>query len=191
MVPIPRCDTEAMAHFNDLSFYDYSQGSPRGTKNVGWPQFGRAFETVQPSEETLELLWSFCNVAVMQTCGIHRCDLCVPPRAVSAIRGNAKLPLGSAEIRVLSKEGFSPLPQRLRNEESSGLLLLRKSAVPFSVYAAPNLVYHYVDAHHYKPPDEFLDALREGPRPPDEKYFQCLKELDLEWGTTASLTLGE
>ncbi|HWG42388.1 MAG TPA: hypothetical protein VN688_06335 [Gemmataceae bacterium] len=60
-------------------------------------------------------------------------------------------PLGSAEMRVLG-DG--------------------------RVYAAPELVYHYVVAHAYKPPEEFIAAIlawdgsREGPgnvaeRPPD------------------------
>ena len=30
-----------------------------------------------------------------------------------------------------------------------------------------NLIYHYVEVHHYKPPNELLEALREGPKPPD------------------------
>jgi hypothetical protein len=107
---------------------------------------------------------------------------------VVAIRDGLKLLLGGAEIRVLSKEGVSLLRQRLLAEESAGLLFL-KSAVPCNVYAAPNLVYHYVLAHSYKPPDEFLNALREEPRPPDEKYFQCLEKLQLKWELTSSPSL--
>ena len=41
--------------------------------------------------------------------------------------------LGSAEIRVQGKEG--------------------------KVYAAPTLIYHYVAAHDYDPPQEFVEAL--------------------------------
>lgn len=29
-------------------------------------------------------------------------------------------------------------------------------------YAAPNLVYHYVTAHNYRPPDEFIEAVLHG-----------------------------
>jgi hypothetical protein len=49
------------------------------------------------------------------------------------------------------------------------------------IYAAPTLIYHYVEAHHYKPPDEFLQALREGPRPPSQEYFAELAKLGVEW----------
>lgn len=169
-----------MAYFNDLSFYDYLPGNPLETKNVGWLQRGHAYETVAPSEETLDLLWRFCKVSVMRMRGVHQCDLCVPPSRVTAIQGTESVLLGSAEIRVFSKDGFLPLRQRLR-EESSGLLLLRRSATPFGIYAAPNLIYHYVQVHHYRPPDEFLSALRDGPRPSDQQYFQWLKDLDLDW----------
>jgi len=180
-----------MAHYSDLSFYEYCRGNPPQTKNVGWLQRGFAFETAPPSEEILDLLWTFCKVSVMQTRGVHKCDLCDSHSTEAAIRGGVRLLLGSAEIRVLSQEGVSPLRQRLRGEESAGLLFLKRCAVPFNVYAAPNLVYHYVHAHCYKPPDEFLNALRDGPRPPDENYFQCLKELELEWRLTSSLSLTE
>ena len=80
----------------------------------GWLQRGHAFETAPPLEETLDLLWSFCKVRVMQMRGIHQCDLCSPALTVSAIRSGVKLLLGSAEIRVFSKDGFFPLEQRLR-----------------------------------------------------------------------------
>jgi hypothetical protein len=174
-----------MAHYSDLSFYEYCQGNPP-MKNVGWLQRGNAFETAPPSGETLDLLWSFCKVSVMPARGVHGCDLCAPHSPVAAIRDGVRLLLGAAEIRVFSKEGVSLLQQRLRDKESPGLLFLRKSAVPFDVYSAPNLVYHYVHAHCYKPPDEFLTALREGPRPQDQKYFQSLEKLELEWRLTPS-----
>jgi len=47
--------------------------------------------------------------------------------------GDEEVALGDAEIRVLG-----------RNDR---------------VFAAPNLIYHYVTAHGYRPPDEFLGAL--------------------------------
>jgi hypothetical protein len=43
------------------------------------------------------------------------------------------LSLGSAEIRVPGSGG--------------------------RIYAAPDLIYHYVEAHGYRPPDEFVEAV--------------------------------
>jgi hypothetical protein len=74
-----------------------------------------------------------------------------------ALRGYAKMSLavnpktrervelGWAEIRVFGDDG--------------------------KVYAAPNMIYHYVTAHHYKPPDAFVRALRSCPCPPSDQYL--------------------
>ena len=54
------------------------------------------------------------------------------------------------------------------------------------IYAAPTLLYHYVSVHHYRPPDEFVRALNEGPRPPSQEYFERLQELGLRWNKTSA-----
>jgi hypothetical protein len=59
-----------------------------------------------------------------------------------------RMRLGYAEIRVFGKPG--------------------------KVYAAPNMIYHYVTVHHYKPPAEFVQALKDEPCPPDPKYVDRL-----------------
>jgi len=41
-------------------------------------------------------------------------------------------------------------------------------------------------SHSYKPPEEFLQALHDGPAPPDEEYFARLKELGLQWNRTSA-----
>ena len=48
------------------------------------------------------------------------------------------------------------------------------------IYAAPTLIYHYVEVHEYKPPDEFIRALSEGRGPLSREYFSRLEELELE-----------
>jgi hypothetical protein len=113
-----------------------------------------------PNEETLDLLWLYCSISVVQTRGGHDCEFC----HVSAVpryfeRNGQRLFLGTSEIRIFSQTG--------------------------TIYAAPTLIYHYVAAHHYKPPDEFLEALRKGPRPPSKEYFDTLARLNLEWSRTS------
>ena len=68
--------------------------------------------------------------------------------------------LGGSEIRVFSPRG--------------------------QIYAAPTLIYHYINTHHYDPPDEFMRALYEGPAAGSREYFDRLKELGLEWTRTSS-----
>lgn len=169
-----------MAYFADLTFYTYFGGLETTAKNVGWLQRGHAFPIAVPSEETVDLLWRFCSVPVMMMRGVHVCDLCAEPQPTYAERNGEKLLLGCAEIRVFSAESSaSSLRKVLEQTESGGVIFLQRSPVPFSIYAAPALIYHYVEAHHYCPPEEFLRALREGPRPPDLEYFALLRKLNI------------
>src|SRR6267378_4456553 len=118
------------------------------------------------------------NPRVRSVCGPPNCSWNEKRGQVAAgLLGNT---------RVFQEGNRSSLRQRLREKESGGLLFLRSATVPFSVYAAPTLIYHYVRTHHYKPPDEFLRALRKGPRPPDREYFDRLADLRLDWNRTSS-----
>ena len=145
-----------MTYFADLSEYSYLQTEETGSqpKNVGWLGPEADFETADPDAELLEALWQFCSVSVIQTRGQHDCHLCPPHKSNHAERGGKRLLLGSAEIRVYSCTG--------------------------DVYAAPNLVYHYVSAHRYRPPELFLDAVKTGPRPPNQEYFPRAKRHRME-----------
>jgi hypothetical protein len=150
-----------MTHYPDLSDYDYFRVFYRpGTKSVGWLGVGHNFETNEPTEELLRRLWSFCKVSVVQTIGMHDCEFCPTDTSNFVERNGEHLWLGSAEIRVFSETD--------------------------RLYAAPNLIYHYVSVHRYKPPDEFVQALMAGPAPPSQQYFDRLANLNLEWCNTAS-----
>jgi hypothetical protein len=41
-------------------------------------------------------------------------------------------------------------------------------------------------AHRYEPPDVFVEALRNGPRPPQPEYFAHLEKLGLTWSPTST-----
>jgi hypothetical protein len=147
-----------MTYFKDLTDYTYAPDLFPAGNNIGWLGRGHAFPTATPDEETLDLLWLFCSISVMQTRGFHICEFCLGgPRFFE--RKGQRLRLGTAEMRVFSWDG--------------------------RIYAAPTLIYHYVSAHHYKPPDEFLDTLRKGPRPPSQEYFDLLAKRKLEWRKTS------
>lgn len=170
-----------MAYFSDLSIYTYISSPPKatnilwlgldqnlpntasfhpaGTKNVGWLSLGHDFPMMQPTEEILDLIWKHCKISVQQTRGIHRCEFCSGPVGNTERHGE-RLVLGSAEIRVFSNHGYT--------------------------YAAPNLIYHYISVHQYKPPDEFLLALARGPRPPSPEYFERLGRTGLDWNTNSA-----
>jgi hypothetical protein len=146
-----------MTWFADLSPYSYflHPGEPRSV-NVGWLAREYAFEQQVPSGSVLDALWNFCTISVRQTRGLHDCDLCGPEhRCFIAERHGRRIRLGSAEIAVISRSG--------------------------TIYSAPDLIYHYVRTHNYRPPDGFLWSLLEAPRPPNRNYFARLEHEGLEW----------
>jgi hypothetical protein len=150
-----------MAFLKDLSDHTYANSvfGNRGTKAIGWLAQGYDFPTAVPKEEDLDLLWQYCSISVAHMRGGHDCEFCPTGSARRAERNGERRLLGTAEIRVFSPVGW--------------------------IYAAPNLIYHYVAVHHYRPPDEFLQALREGPRPPSQDFFNALSEAELEWNSTS------
>ena len=159
-----------MTYFHDLSPYDYALrwgempgGVPRsggvpGAQNVGWLAFGRSFETGDPLESDLDLLWMHCKVAINEFRGMHPCDFCPGQDYLRPSRNGESLLLGYSEVRVIDLSGQS--------------------------YAAPSLVYHYICDHHYRPPNSFLLALRSEPTPPSDAYFEALRTRQLTWGST-------
>jgi hypothetical protein len=146
-----------VTQFADLSPYIYTRVTST-EKNVGWLGESSVFDTMQGDELLLDMLWRHCKISVAQTRGIHDCELCRSRRSYIVERNGERLLLGSAEIRVISRAG--------------------------SVYAAPNLVYHYVQAHQYRPPMEFIDAVLEGLTPGSNAYFDRLSELGWSWTPT-------
>jgi hypothetical protein len=151
-----------MSYFDDLSEYSYagSKFHRPGTRNVGWLERGFDFEETDADEDEdlLDLVWDYCTLSVAQTRGMHECDLCPGCASNVAERKGQKLLLGSAEIRVFSKEG--------------------------TLYAAPNLIYHYMAAHAYLPPEEFIEAMKKGPQPWTHEYMARLHKLRLSWSRT-------
>jgi hypothetical protein len=145
-----------MAYFKDLTPYEYfARHEKPGTPvlNVGWLE-GDDFEKGGTSREFQNNLFQFCldpNI-VMIARGFHECPYC----NMSWINdhpdygNNAHwMSIGDGEIRVIGKS---------------------------VLYAAPALIYHYVIAHHYRPPQEFIDAVLNGPQPGSDEHRAILKK---------------
>ena len=146
-----------MTYFKDLTIYSYHcERQWPMQNNVGWLGPGQLFPTWKPSEGVLDLLWNYCKVRIKQTRGLHDCHMCWEWGAPHQFswKGEGQH-LGSAEIRVFSNRG--------------------------TIFAAPNLIFHYVSDHGYRPPEEFLEALSETPCPPDPEYFRRLQNLRYTW----------
>jgi hypothetical protein len=146
-----------MTHFIDLTPYSYraAGGSEAGALNVGWLSAGVEFPTTSPDLQFVNRLWRFCKVSIGQTRGLHECEIC-RSREANVVRLNEEeLLLGSAEIRVISDQG--------------------------QLYAAPNLIFHYVVSHNYSPPLEFVRAVLVGPCPPENSYYERLSKAGINW----------
>ncbi|MFN2555887.1 MAG: hypothetical protein ABR592_03295 [Nitriliruptorales bacterium] len=135
-----------MTYFRDLTPYNYGR-TPWRMKvlNVGWLTAGEPFPTGDVPTLFVERLLEHCATAIRRTRGFHVCDLCLAAGAswgpIRVVHDGRDLLLGSAEVWV----GGLPGQGRVW-------------------YAAPDLVYHYVTAHQYRPPDPFIEAVLQGKR---------------------------
>jgi hypothetical protein len=121
-----------MTYYADMTPYEYFDEP--NTVNIGWLDPPHPFPTGDVTLDFLDRLFALCQLPVKKTRGYHQCQLCTKPEyPIRVRRGQHDLCLGSAEIRVTTADGKR--------------------------YAAPDLIYHYVTAHNYKPPGEFIRAV--------------------------------
>ena len=119
-------------------------------RNVGWLSAEHPFERGPvPDWFAGALLDVIGNPSVNRYRGLHTCEFCPPGE-------------GRAILDPRPREGFivingveEPLgPEYLAYHE------IRVPAGPGVMFAAPALVWHYVAAHEYRPPVEFVEAVR-------------------------------
>jgi hypothetical protein len=141
-----------VAYFEDLSVYSYSsvdiiemdwgwlQFRPGYDRiNVGWLDASHVFEEGStPNWFADALLDIIAAPRINSMRGYHRCPCC-PRRSegsmLSVDHPSGALLLGHTEIRVPSGQG--------------------------TMFAAPSLIWHYVAAHSYRPPAEFIEAVKQ------------------------------
>lgn len=54
------------------------------------------------------------------------------------------------------------------------------------LYSSPAMITHYVTAHGYRPPDEFIDAVMQCPRQGTPEFFRLLEPYLRSWGVELS-----
>jgi hypothetical protein len=140
----PRGEHYGLTYFPDLSLYAYHTFQPCPNPkllNVGWLDPSVPFKKGSVDEKLIDGIFNLCKKPVNLTRGMHRCPygtLESPsrpcPYPAHAVSGARKLAVGNGEIRVTGNAGI--------------------------VYASPTLICHYIQAHQYCPPEEFLEALK-------------------------------
>ena len=123
-----------MAYYDDLSEYVYA---PTETPmvNVGWLAAGHFFPRAKASRLFVADLLFLADRQQNIMRGVHDCEFCdqESPLRMTAPVERGWVSLGMGEIHVAGREG--------------------------RVYAAPSLIVHYVDAHGYEPPADFVEAV--------------------------------
>nr|WSZ98288.1 hypothetical protein OH820_23775 [Streptomyces sp. NBC_00857] len=130
-----------MSHYEDLTPYSYlREAIPQShtALNVGWLENGHDFPIGETSGDFKDALVDLIeNHPRARMRGWHSCTL--PhggdrlPYPYRMNSGGKEFSLGSAEVRVVASGG--------------------------EIFIAPNLVYHYVVDHCYRPPGEFVQAV--------------------------------
>jgi hypothetical protein len=137
-----------MTYFADLTPYTYCAAESIELPD-GWLEYEPAYERVTigwldhphpfptgptPPSFTDALLRLTAGPRVNVMRGFHRCTHCPPTTEMLAANGpDRPIWLGNAELRVPARPGV--------------------------MFAAPNLIWHYVTAHHYLPPEAFIEAV--------------------------------
>lgn len=139
-----------MAHFEDLSTWPLPDVTLGTLKAVGWLELGARYARGSVSERFFEALARLL-VEPWQpaaSAGRHPCSFCK----------------------------FSGGPTGLTYKGTTILLGASNVYVPGDgvIYVAPSLIAHYVDAHEYQPPAEFVDAVLRCPPMRSMPYLQAI-----------------
>jgi hypothetical protein len=114
----------------------FIDGSKVGeTIRIGWLDRNYPFRTGAVDPEFIQKLEMFYLRLANVTRGWHRCELCSEaPVGLPVNVGGKVVNLGHAEVHVESGDG--------------------------TLFAAPDLIYHYVTDHNYMPPEDFIAAIK-------------------------------
>lgn len=135
----------------DLQNYsDYSSIELEKQLNIiaiGWLDAEHPYSIGDVPSEFKISLEIFCSKALIRDFGAELCPICEKFEAVRIKLASGKeISLyGTYEIRIPSKDGKK-------------------------IYAASDFILHYVLTHHYKPPQEFIDAVLAAPLPDTPEY---------------------
>jgi hypothetical protein len=116
-------------YFSDLS----QRANSLGLLYVGWLEKGQPFTQGVVSDDFKHRLLVLCAKSV-KTRGFHSCTFCTENQ--------------ERKTYLLKEKSVSM---------GSGFFELRGKH--WKTYMAPDLIYHYVEEHNYKPPGEFIEAV--------------------------------
>ena len=140
-----------MTYIKDLAVWDYALDVPADTLiAVGWLSKDHPYPVGNVSVAFFRKLCQLLqNPWQPFVCGGHHtCDLCQFSSHGQAHFENYEVPSASAANLFVPSQG--------------------------NVFVAPELITHYVDAHHYKPPEAFIAAVMACPPMHSMAYKRAL-----------------
>ena len=127
---------EVFMFFRDLTDYEYQV--PRKVPNVlmiGWLDDNTEFERAEADAPFLNALRSlYPSHQVNKMRGYHKCQLCDATKNKGVMEASIGANLGSAELWIPSAD---------------------KSVI----FAAPDMIIHYIETHQYSPPASYKQAV--------------------------------
>jgi hypothetical protein len=149
-----------MAYFPDLSPYAYGSREHPNVVHIGWLDGGHEYPKGKVATPLVEKLKKLARHPFELYRGFHVCELC--PRDHSydlhpEMRSSGEIRLTVRTFADADEVEASATSLPARATES-GAILYRQIT-----YAAPVLIVHYIEAHGYLPPAEFLKALEAVP----------------------------
>lgn len=86
---------------------------------------------------------------------------------------------GEREHIIFQTKGFHRCEFCQENANSSNeIRVVSKNGI---LYASPKMIIHYIEAHKYLPPQEFIDAVIYGPRPGTAEYKMAIAKSVETW----------
>jgi|WetSurMetagenome_2_1015567.scaffolds.fasta_scaffold177057_2 hypothetical protein len=135
-------------YFSDLTPYRLVRPYDDNTLTIGWLQSDHEFAKGECSKEFLAQLFELCQRPCALTRGHHTCDLCPPVETREYhLKDGRRI---RTDQLVIQQDGIDLF---LGNGE------IHVPGVSGRSYRAPTLIYHYVLAHNYQPPLEFVEAV--------------------------------
>lgn len=146
-------------YYKDLTYYSLHHFE--NAQNIGWINEVNEHNKGSVPSEFIDNLWLYVKRPFNEIRGNLNCCLCNGEKVhFPTLTDSVELSkLGLSEIRVISETGEQK-------------------------YAAPSIMLHYISEHGYCPPEEFIKAVINGPKPGSSEYQAYEERYNIEslWG---------
>jgi hypothetical protein len=137
-----------VTYFPDYSPYAYGHGSHPGVVHVGCLDNVHSYSKGAVDARLIEKMKFLVSKPVELYRGIHICELCAEPPDL--VKTNLPNPVvidpNCARARWVAQRS------------SNGEIRVSREGI---IFAGPVLIVHYIEAHNYLPPTEFLKTVEE------------------------------